>query len=172
MNDLYQLMLGMMAGGEQAASARSTLMQMVSEQNGMDPSTQALLARALGPPAGEEAEAEAELYVSVDDAPARRRQQALHRLRSRFDAMAEELDELRDRLDRLAAALGACAECWGEDPDCEVCVGTGTPGSFVPDPRLYRTLVSPACRAVRAGRERRLVRVTESPATHATGGAT
>lgn len=168
MNDLSQLMLGMMAGGQQAASARAALMQMVSEQDGMDPTTQALLSRALAPSPEEELPVE----VGGDDGGSDRRRQALHRLRGRFDAMQAELEELRERQDLLAAALGACAECWGDDPACEVCGGTGAPGSFLPDPRLFRTLVSPACRAVRAGRERRRVRVFDPHATHATGGVT
>ena len=167
MNDLYQVMLGMMAGGEQAASARSTLLQMVTEQEGMDPTTRALLARSLALPVEEEPSAGG---WRGGDPPHRR--QAMHRLRSRFDAMRDELEELRERQDRLAAALGACADCWGEDPECEVCGGMGAPGSFVPDARLYRALVSPACRAVAAGRERRLVGVIDSPSTHATGGVT
>jgi len=160
MNDMYQLVLGMMAGGQQAASARSTLMQMVSEQEGMDPATRALLTRTLAPPAEDEAgAAEAGDYGG---ARVLRRRQMVSRLRSRFDAMQDELDELRERQDRLAAALGACAECWGEDLECDVCGGTGTPGAFVPDPRLYRALVSPACRAAGAG-QRRLVRVIDPP---------
>ena len=160
MNDVYQLMLGVMAGGQQAASARSTLMQMVTEQEGMDPTARALLTRALAPPAEDEAGVEA--GGDYGGGRALRRQQRVSRLRSRFDAMQDELDELRERQDRLAAALGACAECWGEDLECEVCGGTGTPGAFVPDPRLYRALVSPACRAAGAG-QRRLVRVIDPP---------
>jgi hypothetical protein len=169
MNDLYQLMLGMMAGGQEADTARATLMRMVSEQDGMDPATQALLSRALAPAAEEDRAMEPQWHS--EDPRESRRHSALHRLRSRFEAMREELDELRERQDRLAAALGACPDCWGEDPECEVCGGTGTPGSFVPDLRLYRVLVSPACRAARAGREPRLVRVTDPSPTHANGGA-
>jgi hypothetical protein len=171
MTDLYPLMLGMMAGGEQAASARSTLLQMVSQQEGMDPTTRALLAHALGPPGHEESPPALPPSAGWSGGDPRRRD-AVHRLRGRMDAMRDELEELRERQDRLAAALGACADCWGEDPECEVCGGMGAPGSFVPDPRLYRTLVSPACRAAGAGRERRLVGVIDPPSTHATGGVT
>jgi hypothetical protein len=168
MNDMYQLMLGMMAGGEQAASARSTLLRMVSEQEGMDPATRALLTRTLGPTEDETDAADA--GGEYGGARVVRRRQLVSRLRSRFDAMQDELDELRERQDRLAAALGACAECWGEDLECEVCGGTGTPGAFVPDPRLYRAIVSPVCRAAGAG-QRRLVRVIDPPPTPANGGA-
>jgi hypothetical protein len=172
MNDLYQVMLGMMAGGEQAASARSSLLQMVTQQEGMDPTTQALLARYLAPEGEEEPPPPAIGRWSAGADP-RRRNDAMQRLRSRFDALREELEELRERQDRLAAALGACADCWGEDPQCEVCGGMGASGSFVPDPRLYRALVTPACRAVGARRERRLVGVIDPPSTtNATGGVT
>jgi hypothetical protein len=173
MTDLYQVMLGMMTGGEQAAGARSSLLQMVNEQEGMDPTTRALLARALAPSGEEEPSPPPSIGRWSGGGDPRRRNDAMQRLRSRFDALRDELEELRERQDRLALALGACADCWGEDPECEACGGVGTSGSFVPDPRLYRALVAPACRAVGARRERRLVGVIDPPSsTHATGGVT
>jgi hypothetical protein len=61
-----------------------------------------------------------------------------------------ELEDLRERNDSLAAALGACYLCWGEDPGCEFCAGAGTPGSNAPDEILLSHYVTPAIRRLRA----------------------
>jgi hypothetical protein len=45
--------------------------------------------------------------------------------------------------DFLAAAVGACPECWGEDGTCRVCAGDGGPGAFVPDRISYDEFVRP-----------------------------
>ena len=59
-------------------------------------------------------------------------------------------DELEARNEALAAALGACAPCWGGVEDCPECDGRGAPGWRVPRPKLFRSLVMPAVRRVRA----------------------
>jgi hypothetical protein len=55
-----------------------------------------------------------------------------------------ELEELRERNEALAAALGACFACWGTDIFCTHCGGEGRPGAATPEPRLFRQLVAPA----------------------------
>lgn len=45
----------------------------------------------------------------------------------------------------LAAALGAC-ECWGQDSECGLCGGAGTPGWTTPDQQLFEEYVMPAVR--------------------------
>jgi hypothetical protein len=67
----------------------------------------------------------------------------------RLRALQQELADLREVNDTLAAALGACHVCWGGDSDCHECAGRGTPGSRRPDPRLFSRLVLPAVRRVR-----------------------
>jgi hypothetical protein len=59
------------------------------------------------------------------------------------EILMREVEVLRRRNDELAAALGACYLCWGEDIECPACDGTGKPGSAPPDPAAYRRLVSP-----------------------------
>jgi hypothetical protein len=54
-------------------------------------------------------------------------------------------DELLDRNNALAAAVGAC-DCWGEDRDCAFCDGQGTPGWVRPDGELFAEYVDPAVR--------------------------
>ena len=78
------------------------------------------------------------------------RRRALLRLQQLVRSMYAELEELRARNDQLALALGACYLCWGEDPDCEVCGGEGTPGSSPPDKALFAQLVVPAASRLRA----------------------
>ena len=40
------------------------------------------------------------------------------------------------RLTDLAAAMGACGICWGEDPACRGCRGRGRPGMVRPDQEM------------------------------------
>lgn len=82
-----------------------------------------------------------------DDAPADDRQieiDALHRRLEEATARGErtrrvaerlrtELDAAHDMLADLAAALGACGECWGHEPGCRSCRGRGRPGVFPAD---------------------------------------
>jgi hypothetical protein len=65
-----------------------------------------------------------------------------------LDQAYAELGVLRHRNDALAAALGACYLCWGEDPGCPTCDGRGTPGWVSLDPHAYRRLIAPAVRTL------------------------
>jgi erythromycin esterase-like protein len=49
---------------------------------------------------------------------------------------AAELDNAYERLADAAAIVGACGQCWGEDPRCRSCRGRGRPGRFAPDPAV------------------------------------
>ena len=64
---------------------------------------------------------------------------------------------LREQYLRLAAALGACPRCWGEDARCRECGGAGTSGFFAPDPDLFLWYVVPAVRRARAEGQARIV---------------
>lgn len=55
-----------------------------------------------------------------------------------------ELDAALDQLDELAAALGACEACWGEDKRCPDCRGKGSAGYFEPDRALFDRYIMPA----------------------------
>ncbi len=69
----------------------------------------------------------------------------------------DELEALREVNDTVAAALGACPECWGGDPECRTCAGEGAAGALDPDERLFAELVLPAVRRVRENRRARPV---------------
>ncbi|PAU61532.1 hypothetical protein [Pseudomonas indica] len=66
------------------------------------------------------------------------------RLRRRIRHLTEELHAAQSIGDTLAAALGACYLCWGEDDDCELCGGHGQPGWCEPDAELFAGYVAPA----------------------------
>lgn len=65
--------------------------------------------------------------------------------------LREDAHQLREKNDLLAAALGACAECWGATPDCIACQGQGRPGFFPPDIACFTHFVLPALRRAQSG---------------------
>jgi hypothetical protein len=58
------------------------------------------------------------------------------KLQRAVDQLTTELDTAHDMLADLAAALGACGLCWGQDARCRSCRGRGKPGMFSPDVAL------------------------------------
>ena len=76
----------------------------------------------------------------------------LNEVRRQLQSVPVELDILRKRSDLLAAALGACALCWGQDLGCRVCRGRGLPGYAVPDEATFEELILPALQLLRAHR--------------------
>jgi hypothetical protein len=78
----------------------------------------------------------------------------LAELAARLDETQAEVRELRERCDTVAAALGACGICWGQDPSCRACRGQGAPGRAIPDKQLFCEFVLPAVRLVHASRQR------------------
>jgi hypothetical protein len=137
-----------MANDGRTAELQSTLLQMLAGE-GMDPAARALLAQTLTSRAersgdDDEDNEDVDLEQRLDRSERRRR--AIRTLRRRFAAMQDELEELRDRNEQFAAAVGACYRCWGRDPGCEVCDGRGRPGSGPLDRRLHDELVAPALR--------------------------
>ena len=66
------------------------------------------------------------------------------------ERLLNENQMARARLDSLAAGLGACPVCFGEDLLCETCNGVGAPGSRLPQPEEFNLFVSPACHRVQA----------------------
>jgi hypothetical protein len=147
--DQHQALLGMAASGR-TDELQSAMLQMLGSE-GMDPTTRALLAQSLTPSSGggegDDDDDVDDLDQSLDRSERRRR--AIRTLRRRFADLENELDELRDRNERFAAAVGACYRCWGEDRRCRVCGGRGRPGSQPRDRELFGELVAPALWTVR-----------------------
>lgn len=86
--------------------------------------------------------AEADAHAAAATGRARNGAQSL----ALVQEMAAELEQLRERSDTLAAALGACYLCWGADESCTYCYGKGRPGAALPDARLFHQLIVPAVR--------------------------
>jgi hypothetical protein len=163
MTDPTQLLA--MAAAGRTEELRTAVMQQLAGQEGLDPAVQSLLSQSLAA-RGEDSDDGAgdtdrddldRLDPDRDDrGPAgpgshdpeasRRRRRALWLLRERFADMQVELAELRERNDALAAALGACALCWGADPACDVCAGRGGSGRRPPQPAMFDYFVAPALR--------------------------
>jgi hypothetical protein len=78
-------------------------------------------------------------------------------LRQKVASMYKELAELRDRNDAMAAALGACYVCWGDDQECEKCNGKDRAGSAIPDKELFTQFVLPAARRLQRGEDATLL---------------
>lgn len=100
----------------------------------------------------EDGEIEARLDAAMGVAEDARR--LADAVRVQFDEVVEEIGGLRSRLDDLAAALGACPGCWGEDPVCGWCRGRGAPGAMTPDANAFDRLVMPAVQ-IKVGMRRR-----------------
>ncbi len=77
----------------------------------------------------------------------------VQRLGKHVQKLRVELDHLREVNDVLAAALGACYLCWGNDAGCPVCHGIGTPGTTMPDKQLFAQFVVPALRVLQQQKE-------------------
>lgn len=79
--------------------------------------------------------------------------EVVQRLERHVKKLRAEVVQLRERNDNLATALGACYLCWGDDPGCPVCRGTGRPGSRMFDRQSFAQLVAPALKALKAPKE-------------------
>ena len=91
-----------------------------------------------------------------EEAPrAAERREALQRLEGTVKKLYSELEELRERSDSIAAALGACYLCWGEVRRCEVCGGKGRSGWQPRDPALFDEWIAPALHTGRSRPARR-----------------
>jgi hypothetical protein len=75
-------------------------------------------------------------------------------LRQYMKGMFAEIKFLRERNDALAAAVGACCLCWGQNLECRSCRGRGGPGFCMPDEALFEEFVLPAIQTLRAQKAR------------------
>lgn len=128
-NQMFQDLVAQLGN---ANPAMATLAKQFAEANANSPAKQKII--NVEPVAVEE--------VSMrEDATA---ESATEELRAHVTSMFAELTDLRERIDLLASALGACCLCWGEDNQCRVCRGRGRPGFSIPDEALFAELVLPA----------------------------
>lgn len=65
------------------------------------------------------------------------------RARKKLQRLYREYEILKERNEDLAAALGACPHCWGENSRCKICHGEGSPGYFTVDEEAFTEYVMP-----------------------------
>jgi hypothetical protein len=152
------LLQAMLAGGEGAPTMEDLASQMAES----DPTVAMLLQYMAKQNAETEAQDAEDVddpdpsiieasYHYLDDDRARQTAEAFQELRQRVEALYVELQDLRGRNRDFAAALGACARCWGQDANCPMCAGEGAPGGAPLDVYLYRRLIAPATRRLNSG---------------------
>ena len=124
------------AGADGAADPQAMLRELAASDPRM-----ALMLQFLNPPRA---------VVLEDDPELDERNAVIEDLSARLDAaevkltrvtgIARRLHEAHQssarRLSELAAALGACGLCWGEDQQCPGCHGRGRAGMVRPDEAL------------------------------------
>lgn len=103
--------------------------------SGLDERTRLLLSLMSRNPPAEQADEEQDEVAALNE--------RFHRLRRRYRLMRDEYRELQHRNTVLSRALGACPNCWGEEPRCAQCLGRGRPGAFRCDPELFDAIVAP-----------------------------
>jgi hypothetical protein len=140
------------------AALRQTLLEAFTKGNGGAAGLSSLLRHA-------NLSAEQQAVVDVlftmhgeEEQPAREEPTIERRRVAGISPLQQELEDLREVNDTVAAALGACRFCWGGNRQCEECGGRGRAGSRVPDPDLFNEVVAPAVRRVCQERESRPTR--------------
>jgi hypothetical protein len=58
--------------------------------------------------------------------------------------VADRLNHLTKINNSLSEALGSCSKCWGEDPNCTVCMGNGVPGWNNVNRRFFNVYILPS----------------------------
>lgn len=162
-NPAFANMLGMLggAGANGIAALQSQLGVLAAGNPQLAPLLQMLQQRSSPPPADP-------LDEEPEPMPPREMQTGIaaadvRALLEHSQALEGEVETLRARNDTMAAALGACHLCFGEDRACEVCHGTGLPGWRTPERNAFRRYVRPAVQRVNAAPARPLC-ATPSPA--------
>lgn len=118
--DAQALLVQALLGGSSGAR-QAAVTELVAQNGDVDPTTQAILS-----------------YVLAQQAP------------DTDEDAGAELERLRNRNELVAAALGACDRCFGDDDSCPVCGGEGRPGWEPPDRRLFAEIVGPALERLRS----------------------
>lgn len=79
----------------------------------------------------------------VDDQELMSLREEVATIQANLEEQTQLLQELIDRNTELAAALGACPECWGENQSCSACHGRGVPGALKPDKKCFDYYIAP-----------------------------
>ena len=141
--DIQSLLMQAILASNTDSDRESTMQEILSQMTDIDPQIK-LLANYLAQRSAEESSSE----IDKEEARAQK-SRTERRLLQKLKDMRLELQELRERNDTLAEALGACYLCWGDDPYCEICRGRGSPGCFEPDRELCSQYIVPVARRLK-----------------------
>ena len=82
-------------------------------------------------------------HMSANNSETQEQRKAFRR---RIMKIQHEHRFLKEQNESLAAALGACPDCWGQKSSCRTRYGQGTPGNGEIDEREFYALVVPVLR--------------------------
>lgn len=142
-DELYRVLLNQLTGGTTGAESATGISELVNQMIGSDPRQQLIQQYLSQRQAIPHESHTSPQRVEKGDS------QTVQRLRTETKTLTLELRDLRERNDSLAAALGACYLCWGEDSTCSHCRGRGRPGYVTPDKELFIEWVAPAVRTLK-----------------------
>jgi hypothetical protein len=123
---------------------------LLSKLDTSDPTTAMLAQMIASQSANQSEKSESTIDIDEDETQARKLKQltaTCRQLRQGYETLQTEMEDFRLRNDTLAAALGACYLCWGENTACENCDGQGTVGFFSIDVPAFSEFIAPALRA-------------------------
>lgn len=86
-------------------------------------------------------------HIKKQAAFLKRLEQSNQKMKKKVNYLVENLNYRLEVNDLLAGAVGACPECWGEEPDCKQCHGRGHPGTLAIDRTSFESIVLPALEA-------------------------
>jgi hypothetical protein len=142
-DDSYSALLQEMLGVTGEKPSMQSLLAQVAETNPRLAPIVNYLARRQAERQEQKANDATEITV---EEPTNQRE-SVGKLESTVKRLYQELRMLRGRNDALAAALGACYLCWGDDPTCPFCSGVGAPAWRAVDDSLFEQWILPAVQA-------------------------
>ncbi len=162
--DLYSLILQKLAVSNSGSAIGSMARELLAIDSNSDPEARAniisnyIIKLQEEDFTNEEAQPEVSASQKLDgqhsySTLSSRKKQIAIKVRQKIEAIRRELEELRGKNDILAAALGACYLCWGEDNKCAVCQGKGQPGFLTPEQELFDRIVLPAVRKIQESKK-------------------
>ena len=123
-------LMGMLAGARRHKLKPAALLQQLASESS-DPEVTRLVGAFMAQQDDDDREDD-DGTPSPSPASTDRLWAAIRDLQAHVTGIADEVARTSARLEAVAEALGACPECWGTNPDCDLCGGRGRPGTAAP----------------------------------------